>query len=155
MFSFPQVREPIVHSGNEVPCEEPENKAIREPEEAPHERHPVPDEKLTEERQMWPHDLSSFEDEPVGGEEDTQSCDKPGDHALDRRVQAQEAGEDKLLNDFFYFCHVLGLLEILKQPPQAIKVRTPMDDLHGKEHGRVPEKRTAPSDDEAGDKSIA
>jgi hypothetical protein len=154
-FTFPQVREPIIHSGNEVPCEVPGPKAIRKPDEAPQESHPVPDEKLTEERQMGPHDLSPFEDEPVGGDEDSQSCDNPDDNALDRRVQAQEAGQDKLLNNFFYLCHGVGLLEIFKQPPQAMEVRTAMEDRHGEEHGSVPEKRTAPSDDEAGDKSIA
>ncbi len=67
--AFPEVHQPIVHPGDEIPNEKSGHKAICEPDQAPDERHPVPDKELAKESKMWSHNLPPLEEEPIGGNE--------------------------------------------------------------------------------------
>src|SRR4029453_18308592 len=83
-----KIGEAVIERAHPGADEEAQEEAPGKADEAAYERDAVADEVLTEQRQVRTDHRPPLEDEPVGGCEQHESGEEPGDHARDRRVQA-------------------------------------------------------------------
>jgi hypothetical protein len=54
---FPDIREPVVQTGDTIADQEAADKSVGEPDQAADARHPVSDEELTQEGEVWSYNL--------------------------------------------------------------------------------------------------
>ena len=103
---------------------------------------------------MRADDIASLKKQPIGSDENSESCDDPGNDSLENGVEAHEPRKHYFFEASFSAI-LCSLLYILKELSQQLALRTSMEQRHVQEHRRVPQKRKAPTADKTREESIS
>ena len=94
----------IVHGGDPIADQKASHKAVGEADQTAHESDFIADKELIKQSEVWTDNVSTFENQPVGRNKNSEPHHNPTDDALQLGIQSKETDE----NDFFQLLLISG-----------------------------------------------
>jgi len=102
---LPAIDNPVVNSSDAVPDNEASRERVHKTDQATGEAYLVSDKELPEQAKMRTDHLATLENQPIGGDKDSQPRNDSGNQTLNRGVESQKARQHYLFQNVFFISH--------------------------------------------------